>query len=236
MAAESYKTEELEADSLEASIRMPDVSEKEAIRVALKYRLDLLNDLDRIDDTRRGVWIAQNNILPDLDAFGSVRLDTDSSKLDMLSYNTERTTWRAGLTLELPLDRKEERNALRSAVIAKQQAVRDYDEAKDTVRLQVRRAIRRVQLEDDSLRIQKRNRDLALSRRELAQLLFKEGKVGNRDIVEAEEALLLARNRLARAQASLRLAILEFRRDTGTLRIDDEGKWMTHNKNNKQGS
>jgi hypothetical protein len=46
-------------------------------------------------------------------------------------------------------------------------------------------------------------------------------------VVEAEDILLGARNKLAQAQASMRLSILEFRRDTGTLRINDEGRWRT---------
>jgi len=223
--AKSAKTARMEADSLEEAIRMPDLTEKEAIRVALKYRLDLLNNLDTVDDARRGVWVAKNNLLPDLDAFGSVRLGTDSSKLDMLKYNHERTTWRAGLTLELPLDRKQERNALRSAVISKKQAERDYDLAKDSVRFQVRRAIRRVQQADTSLDIEILNRDLALKRRQAAQIRLRKGTISNREVTDAEEDLLRARNRLAGAQADLKLAILQFRRDTGTLRIDRQGKW-----------
>ncbi|UCD27376.1 MAG: TolC family protein, partial [Planctomycetota bacterium] len=231
----SGKTGKMEAESLEESIRMPEVMEKEAIRVALKYRLDLLNNFDFIDDSRRGVWIAQNNLLPDLEAFGSVQMDTNPSELGFTKYNTERTTWRAGLTLELPLDRKEERNTLRSAVISKRQAERNYELAKDRVRLEVRRAIRRVQQARTSLDIQIMNRDLALKRRQAAKIRLDKGQINNRDLIEAEEDLLDARNSLAQAQADLRLAILQFRRDTGTLRIDDEGKWLPTKKKTSRG-
>jgi outer membrane protein TolC len=50
------------------------------------------------------------------------------------------------------------------------------------------------------------------------------GKKDNRDVVDAETALLGARNRLAHAVAEYRNAILEFRRDTETLRVTDEGQ------------
>ncbi len=216
---------DFEAGTLSQDLRMPAVSQEEAIRVAYKYRLDLLNQLDSIDDTARKVKVAENHMLPDLNASGSVRMDTDPSHLSTLDYNTERTTWRAALDLVLPLDRKAEQTVLRSALILKRRAERTYAEAKDTVALQVRRAIRRVDFEQASLRIQIANRDLALQRRRLAQFEFQKGRASNREIFDAEDELLEARNRLAQAQSRMRLAILQFRRDTGTLRIDDEGRW-----------
>ncbi|MHC4441681.1 MAG: TolC family protein [Planctomycetota bacterium] len=238
-AKETVTNGKMQPSTLEEAIRMPDVTEKEAIRVALKYRLDLLNDLDAINDARRGVWIAKNNLLPNLDAFGSVQLDTNPAKLNTLSYNSERTTWRAGLNLELPLDRKEERNALRSAIISKRQSLRNYEQAKDFVRLQVRRAMRQLYQAQTSLGIQIAATKLASKRSDFVKERLMNPRKGetlnNRDFVEAEEDLLEARNQLAQAQAQLLLAILEFRRDTGTLRIDEEGKWAAQ-KNNRQGS
>jgi outer membrane protein TolC len=40
----------------------PEVREGEAIATALRYRLDLLNTLDAVDDARRGVEVARNNL------------------------------------------------------------------------------------------------------------------------------------------------------------------------------
>ncbi len=211
--------------TLEESVQMPAVTEAEAIRVALKYRLDLLNDLDRIGDAERGVKIAENTILPDLALSGSVTWDTNPDDPKPFNYGDDRTTWRAGASLELPLDRKAERNLLRQRQIGKRQAERDYEEAQEFVRLQVRRAMRRVEQEKMSLSIQTYNRDLAIRRRAQARFMFDRQQASNRDVVDAENDLLRARNRLAQAQSRVRLAILEFRRDTGTLRIDEEGRW-----------
>ena len=46
---------------------LPNVSVESSVQVARKYRLDLLTSADRVDDTRRGVVVAKNRILPDLD-------------------------------------------------------------------------------------------------------------------------------------------------------------------------
>lgn len=206
-------------------LAMPDVDEAEAVRVALKYRLDLLNELDRIGDAERGVRVAENAILPALDLFGSVQLDTDREHLNMIRYHADRTTWRGGMTLELPLDRKAERNRLRASLIDKRRAERNYELARDIVVQQVRRAMRRVEQQQQVVEIQVINRDLALRRLRAAQLRFQKALIQAFEVVDAQTELLEAQNRLAAAQAALKVAILEFWRDTDVLRIDDDGRW-----------
>lgn len=215
-------------DALEAAIRMPAISEEDAIRVALQYRLDLKNEFDKIGDAARGIAVAQNNLLPDLNANGRVVWNTDKNLRDLVNYNAERVDYQAGLVLGVPLDRVAERNAYRQAYILKAQAERNYDEAKDDVTLQVRKAIRVVEQQRQVLRIAILNRNLAVDRRKSFDVRLAKGGVGgvdNRDLIEAENQLLDARNRLAQAQAQLSLAILQFRRDTGTLRVNDDGAW-----------
>jgi len=212
-------------DPLAESLKMPAVSEGEAIRTALKYRLELLNAYDLIGDAERGVAIAENNLLPDLNATGSIAWATNSAYRRLFDYNTDRVTYKAGVTLELPLARVKERNALRRSCITQAQAERNYEELKDSIIREVRQAERVVLQQQKSLEIQILNRDLALRRRQAAEVQARLGKFSNRDVVEAEQVLLEARNRLAQAQAQLSLAILQFRRSTGTLRIDDQGRW-----------
>ncbi|HOA74006.1 MAG TPA: TolC family protein [Phycisphaerae bacterium] len=217
--------EDSASDRLIEDLAMPAVDEAEAVRVALKYRLDLLNELDRIGDAERGVEIAENAILPQLDVFGTVQFDTDPNYLGVFDFNSERTTWRTGATLELPLDRKAERNALRESLINKRRAERNYELARDTVVQQVRRAMRRVEQQRQLVQIQLVNRQLAQRRLRAAQFQFQKGMVAAFEVVDAQNDLLRAQNGLAGAQASLKVAILEFWRDTDMLRIDDNGEW-----------
>lgn len=211
--------------ALTDELQMPAVDQTEAVRVALKYRLDLLNELDRIGDAERGIKIAENAILPELNTFGSVRFDTDEARLGVFDFETDRTTFRGGVTLELPFDRKEERNTLRESLILKQRAQRNYELARDTVVAQVRRAMRRVVQQRQSLEIQILNRRLAQRRLRAAQLQFRKGLLASFEVVDAQTELLQAQNSLAQAQAAYKVAILEFWRDTDTLRIADDGKW-----------
>jgi outer membrane protein TolC len=169
---------------------------------------------------------AANGLLPALDLSGSVTLDTDPEHFNSTSYNTERATWRGAASLEIPLDRKEERNAYRASLITWQQACRAYDLGRDQVIANVRQAVRRIRQAQLNVRNAELGQTLAMERREAAEYRVQRGLISNRDVVEAELALLDARDRLAIARSGLRSTILEFRRDTGTLRIDDCGRWL----------
>ncbi len=202
------------------------VDEVTAIDTAVRTRLDLLNVLDSVDDAKRNVQIARNNLLPDLDFSGEVRYDTNPDHLSSADFREDRETWTAGIDLEIPLDRKAERNAYRSSLIGLQRAQRRYDLEVDLVRLEVRRAQRRIEQARFSLRIQEQNIESNEIRRESAEIKFRQGLISNRDFVEAQNDLRNARDDYAQAQAELREAILVFRLNTGTLRIDAEGNWI----------
>jgi outer membrane protein TolC len=219
----------IEAVPEDVNLVDPQVSEEDAIAAALRYRLDLLNDLDAVDDARRQVVIARNNLLPDFNLHGSVTLDTDPNRKNSVSYNTERTTWRGDATLEIPLQRLPERNEYRSTLIDLRRAERNYDLGKDQVRQDVRNALRDLEQARFSMEIQRRNIEVNAFRRELAREVFEKGKLtSNRDVVEAENAFRSARNRFAQAESEYRAAILAFLRDTGTLRVADDGRWVGH--------
>ncbi|MEK7756565.1 MAG: TolC family protein, partial [Planctomycetota bacterium] len=113
----------------------------------------------------------------------------------------------------------------RRSLIAMRKAERDFERSVDTVRADVRSAVRRVAQQEKLRTIQVLNVDENQLRMDAARAQYDLGKKDNRDVVDAETALLNARNSLARAVSAYRNAILEFRRDTETLRVTDEGRW-----------
>lgn len=204
---------------------LPEVTEEDAIAVALKLRLDLINVLDGIDDAKRGVVVARNAILPELNLSGSMTMNTDPVELNSMSYNTERTTWR-GLVELSTNDRYAERNAYRRSFITLRQAERAYDVSADRVRSDVRRALRRVEQSENNREIQRLSVVENEERERAAEELFRLAQRTNQDVVDAQNDLQRARNAFAAAEAGVRRAILEFRRDTGTLRLTDEGEFL----------
>ena len=204
---------------------LPAITVDEGVLTAMRLRLDLLNSADRVDDARRGINVAKNAVLPDLDAGGNLTYDTDPLHRGTTTFNEDRTAWRAGLELRID-DRKRERNAFRKSIIDARRAERDHERSADTVRADVRRSLRRVAQQENLRLIQVMNVRENEFRLEAARAQFNLGLSTNQDVVDAENDLLAARNQLAAAISGYRNAILEFRRDTDTLRVAADGSWV----------
>ena len=56
-----------------------------------------------------------------------------------------------------------------------------------------------------------------------ANMFFEAGRSELRDLLEAQSSLLTARNSLTSAVINYRMAELQFQRDAGILKIDDNG-------------
>lgn len=211
--------------SREVDRLLPKVKADEAVVTAMEYRLDLLNSADQADDARRGVDVAKNRILPDLNLTGSVAYLSDTEHRSPARLREDRETWEGGIELRLD-DRKTERNAYRRSLVSLQRATRDHDLLGDTVAADVRRALRRIAQQDNLRRIQETNVLENQIRYDGARAQYDLGRSTNQDVVDAQNDLLAAQNNLAAAVADYRVAILEFRRDTGTLRVTDDGRWV----------
>jgi len=213
--------EPLDVVPQELTVNIPDFSEAAVAELGLKYRLDLRTAQDRIDDAQRRVQVAKNGLLPDLDlsARGAVqngegepaRLLTD----DTLAYS-------AGIDLEIPLDRVAERNQYRASLIQLERVERTYTQLRDQVAADAREAIRLIRSAQISLEIQRKGIELAKFRLDNAYELLRLGRKDNREVVDAQNALLRAQDAFEDARATLQIQVLRFLRDTGTLRVDPD--------------
>lgn len=196
--------------------------ERRSLAVATQYRLDLLTRRDQIDDAKRGVSIARNDLLPNFDWNSSLTFDTDPLHFNSGAFETNRATWRSEVVLSMN-DRFAERNRYRSSLIDVRRSERNYIDTLEQVRVDVRRAVNQLRLQDRVLKIQIENVSVAEFRAEFAREQFNNGDLGNRDVVEAEDELIRAQNSLNRAKTSSWSALLDFRLATETLRFDDSG-------------
>jgi outer membrane protein TolC len=217
-------TEPIDAVEEQLAVSEPDIEQDEAIETALKYRLDLLNTLDGVDDARRGVRIAQNNFLPQLDLSGRATMSTDPNQKNSMSYNTERTLWQAFVNLEVPIDRREERNVFRASLIELRRAERAFTQQQDVVQADVRDALRLLATARESIRIQEANIRVNETRESQARALLDAGWLSSTiDLFDAQTDLQRSRNDYADAIAQYRLSILQLLLQTGVLRVDDDG-------------
>lgn len=207
------------------NITPPTTPEERAIAIAQVLRLDLQTARDRVEDARRNVKVASNNLLPDLNLSASAGVRSDPGRRNY-APQAENLDYAAGFVLNWPLDRLAERNTYRVSQINLDRAKRDVEQAEDRVEIDVRSALRRVRQQLFLVALQRNNIKLAQARKEFADIQFRNGKIDNRDYLEAETALLDAQNRFAQAISGLQIATLQFLRDTDQLRVDAGGRLL----------
>jgi hypothetical protein len=210
----------LDITAVELDVALPKVDEAQAVAVAVKYRLDLQTARDQVEDSRRRVENAKNGLLPDLTL--SAQSEFNNSKKNPAVHLDEGTNaYSARLDLDLPIDRVAERNVYRAALIDVRHAQRTLEDLKDRVVSDVRESLRLITESQLTLQIQRQAVDLAEKRRENAYELLRNGKsTSTRDLVEAQNSLLQARDLYDQANATLQVNVLQFLRNSGTLRID----------------
>jgi len=133
-----------------------------------------------------------------------------------------------GVQLDLPLDRLAERNAYRRSLIQLERSRRQYEELEDQIAADAREALRGIRSSQISVEIQRGSIDLAQRRLENANELLRLGRRESRDVVEAQNALLNAQDAYDRAVAELQIQVMQFLRDTGTLRVDPQAGSVGH--------
>lgn len=210
---------------LNLQIEHPDIPEAEAAEAALFTRLDLYNQRDRFEDAVRQVEVAANGLLPQLDlvssaATGGARTGGGFPDIDWNQYR-----WNAGLNLNLPLDRKAERNTYRAALINQDRAARELELAIDQIRLQVREDLRVLDQARRTFDITEIGVAIA-ERRVIEQTIRQDiGQGLAKDLVDAQTAQLSSQNARTAALVGHTLARLRFYRDMGLLTINEDGTW-----------
>lgn len=208
----------------ETGMTSPDIDLDQAIDLAVRTRLDLYTELDRVQDAARRIDVAANALLPALDfSFVAAVPDSPSNRLGELDF--ENAIYTAGLDLELPLDTKAERNDYRRALIDYEAATRNYLLTQDNVVLDVVDDYRRMTEARKSYDISQASVQINERRVEEAELRAELGLGDIQDTVDSQNDLTAARTELISSIVDHNIAKLEFWRDVGLLYVDDSGQW-----------
>lgn len=201
-------------------------AEPEALKRALDQRLDLRLAQGRVEDARRAVRIAGDALRAGLAlkmtgrAGGAADPGAGDTKLE-----PDRGVYGATLALDPPWERTAERVQYRTRLIEADRAARALESAEDTVKSQVRDALRSLLQAREGCRIQTLAVDVARRRVDSTRLLQEAGRVEIRYLLEARESLLSAQLALTQAVVQYRLAELELLRDMEALAVNEEGLW-----------
>lgn len=202
-------------------LQEPNIPLDTAVDLALAYRLDWQNTLDRLDDSRRAVRLAEDGLLPDLDLTVSASIPTDpDTREGGLGFSPEDAGASAGVSFSLPLDRKTEQLRVRQSRIRYDQSQRAADRTRDTLALDVRASVRAIELARFQLTLAEKQVGIANSRVEEQSL---RQDITSQERVDTQDTLLRALNARDRARTDLRIAILQYLLSTGQLRITRRG-------------
>lgn len=208
----------------ETGMESPDLSREQAIKLAVQTRLDLYTELDQVQDSARRIEVAANALDPALDlSFVASVPSSNSGNLGELDF--ENAVYTAGLSLELPLSNKAERNNYRRSLIDYDVATRDYLLTLDEIKLDVIDTWRRMNQASKSYEINVASVQINERRVEEAQLRAELGLGNIQDTVDSQNDLTASRTQLISSIVEHNIAKLEFWRDVGLLYVNDNGQW-----------
>ncbi len=200
---------------------------REAILIALRNRLDLAVAYGEVVDAQRQTVLAADGLKAGLDlsagaAWGGQRGALSGDQPDV-GLRLGDGTYRGGLGFDLPFERTGERNSYRASLINLDRAIRAAQDAEDSVKLQVLNGLRDLRVTAEDLRIQAVSIQVAQQQEAAARRFFEEGRGEIRDLTEAQDDLVNARNSFISAVVGYRVAQLELQRDLGVLEVEADG-------------
>lgn len=212
------------------AIEEPELSVDDSLETALVTRLDLYNSRNSLEDSDRKIKVSAQDLLPQLDFNGRYQVDSDPGSRK-INLNFDRHQLSGGLDLDLRLDKKADRNAYRSALVAQQRAARQLDLAEENVRLALRADWRDLDTARKQYEIAATGVALSQRRLEEEELLRTLGRGTARDLIDAQQDLIEAKDDLTSALIAHTLSRLRLWKDMGVLYIKKDGSWIRVLKN-----
>ena len=204
----------------------PNIGVEDSIKVALATRLDYQNVREQFDDAGRKIGIAADALKAQVDLVASAGIDSkqqDATRFPVPDLN--RYNWSAGLNIDLPLERKAERNEYRRSLLSYEQSRRAFEQRADEIKLQVRDGWRALDQAKRNFEISEIGVKLAERRVEEQNLLAELGRAKAQDQVDAQNDLVNSKNQRTQALVQHTIARLQFWNNLGILYIKDNGQW-----------
>ncbi len=212
--------EELQKIGLQA-IQLPDRSGYE---MAVTNKFDIINEIDRFEDSKRKIKVAADSLRANLTFLTDASLQNDAT--DYANFDPGNFKASAGLQLDLPFNRRSERNTYRTRLIEFERELRSLTITLDNARDAVREDLRDLEQLRQNYEIQQEALVLANKRVEVTPELIEAGRAQIRDLLEAQSAQLAAQNAVTVVLVDYLAARLKFLVDIGVLTMDGDQWWL----------
>lgn len=207
-----------------------------AVRTALEYRLDMMNNRAQLYDAWRQIRFRANALKGILNVGLTNQVLTPPTTTNPFGFDSRSTQLSLVLNAELPLIRLSERNSFRQAIIDYQRQRRSLQSQEDALKLNLRQDIRQMQIAYFNYAISKQQLELQARLKDQAfeQLVAPPAATSGNNLAATANAAAQTQN-LLQAQSNLigfqgtilanwqsfQTARLTLYRDIGTLPYDE---------------
>jgi outer membrane protein TolC len=223
---EKLALDDQELDELEQTGLVPaPMDPVAAYRVATEKQLEILNAIDKFEDSKRKVRVAANQLQADLKIVADADLSSQPPT-DYSHFDPDKVRANVGLQLNLPIDRLPERNSYRASLVTFESELRAFTLTLDTLKDSIDRGQRTLEQRRQNYDIQKNALELANRRVDSTTLLLEAGRAEVRDLVDAQDAQISAQNAVTAALVDYQLTRLQLMLDIGALDTDVPKFWL----------
>lgn len=199
-----------------------DVKARAGYVLAIGNRLDVMNTIDRFEDSKRKVRVAANDLQPGL----AIVADANLADQFYSSFDPGEASGSVGLKLDLPLDQLPKRNAYRTSRINFEKQLRTLATTLDSLRDDIREGVRALEQERENYGIQQNALKLAEQRVAVMPLLLEADEADIRDQLEAQADLVSAQNALTRALVNYHVARWNLLKNLGLMDVKRDQFWL----------
>jgi hypothetical protein len=189
-----------------------------------------MNARGNVVDAYRRVEVAADGLEAELNLQLEANLGTDPGRINPVRFDASANRYRVGVEFDSPVTRLAERNAYRAAQINYQQARRAYMALKDNIVADVRRDIRRVELEKFSFEIARIQLLTAARQVDEAQLTLRTStdpdSSNTQNLLTALQGILQSKNDLISSWVSYEASRMALYRDLEQMQIAPDGTWI----------
>ncbi|MEM9411041.1 MAG: TolC family protein [Planctomycetota bacterium] len=208
-----------------------------AVETGTANRLDLMNQRGQVTDAFRQVEIAADSLQSELNVSASANVATDPTRTNPVRLDSSAASYQLSMQFDGPLDRFAERNQYRAAQINYQESRRNYMGLEDLIKNDLRSAVRQLRINRLNFQIIRQQLISVTRRVDEAQINLR-APAGDgfstsrtRDLLEALQDLLDARNGLISSWIDYEISRIRLFVEMEILYLDETGEWVNERYN-----
>ena len=187
-----------------------------------------MNQRGSLADDRRSIKLAADDLKSILNLNASQTIGTRTSNDRPFDFTFDESRTSLGATLDLPLNRRAQRNAYRVSLINYQAGLRALTQLEDGIKLAIRDDIRQLALQSEQYQIAVGSAALAYGRVISARLELQLGIPGvqPRDVIEAQDAYTVSLRGVASSHINYITSRIQLFLDMELLEVGESGFWQ----------